>query len=73
MKIPNLSPVIACSLSIALPLATLQAEPQWIWTSKDAKNGEKATFRKTFTLSDKVKSVRLNFTCDNGATAFVND
>ncbi len=54
---------------LSLPL---HAEPQWIWTSQTAKNDEKASFSKTFTVSGKVKSARLTFTCDNSATAFVN-
>lgn len=72
MKYPLLSSAIVGSLVIAFPVSSLRAEPQWIWTQKDAKDGEKATFRKTFNVSGKVKSARLNFTCDNGATAFIN-
>jgi len=48
------------------------ADPQWIWTSKATQDGEKATFRKTFTITEPVKSAQLNFTCDNGATAYLN-
>jgi hypothetical protein len=33
---------------------------------------KKATFRKTFTISEPMKSAQLNFTCDNGATAYLN-
>ena len=55
-----------------LSITPLHAEPQWIWTSKAAKDGEKATFRKTFTVSGEVRSAKLDFTCDNGATAFIN-
>lgn len=62
----------ACAMGISFFASPLKAEPQWIWTSKVAKDGEKATFRKTFTVSGKVKSAILNFTCDNGATALVN-
>jgi putative heme-binding domain-containing protein len=72
MKYPPLSSAIACSLAVAFSVTSLHAEPQWIWSQKDAKDGEKATFRKTFTVAGEVKSARLNFTCDNGATAFVN-
>jgi hypothetical protein len=60
------------SLGLALSALPLQAEPQWIWTTKVAKDGEKATFRKTFNVSAEVRSARLDFTCDNGATAFIN-
>ncbi len=61
----------ALALVIASPLAAL-AEPAWIWTGSAAKPNERATFRKTFTLDGTVKSAALVFTCDNGATAFVN-
>ncbi|MGL4398373.1 MAG: c-type cytochrome [Luteolibacter sp.] len=60
------------SLGLALSALPLHAEPQWIWTTKAAKDGEKATFRKTFNVSGEVRSARLDFTCDNGATAFIN-
>ncbi|MEY3898280.1 MAG: hypothetical protein RLZZ214_3801, partial [Verrucomicrobiota bacterium] len=63
---------LALSFGIAIFALPLHAEPQWIWTSKAAKDGEKATFRKTFNVSGKVRSAKLDFTCDNGATAFVN-
>lgn len=57
----------------ALTLATpLQAAPQWIWTSAKAANGEKATFRTSFTVADPVKSASLSVTCDNQATASLN-
>jgi len=72
MKPFRFLPGIVCSLALAFSVFPLAADPEWIWTGKDAKNGEKATFRKTFNISGKVKSARLNFTCDNGATAFVN-
>lgn len=72
MKKPILSSAVACSLGATFFMTPLQAEPQWIWTRKDAQDGEKASFHKTFTVSGKVKSARLSFTCDNGATAFIN-
>ena len=67
-----LSASFACSFGLFLSAVPLHAVPQWIWTSKDAKDDDKATFIKTFTIKGEVKSARLNFTCDNGATAFVN-
>lgn len=57
---------------IVLFAIPLHAEPQWIWTSKAAKDGEKATFRKTFNVTGAVKSAKIDFTCDNGATVFIN-
>ena len=53
------------------PLAAVAA-PQWIWTSPKAADGERATFRREFTIAGTVKSAALIFTCDNGAKAFVN-
>ncbi len=63
---------LAWSLGMALFPMTLDAAPQWIWVGKQAKNGEKATFRKTFKAGGDVKSAKLQFTCDNGATAYLN-
>src|SRR5436189_5511927 len=60
-------------LAIFLVLATpLHAAPQWIWTSAKARDGEKATFRTSFTVADPVKSASLSVTCDNEATASLN-
>ncbi|GAA5128802.1 DUF1080 domain-containing protein [Luteolibacter yonseiensis] len=63
---------LACSFGLAFPFQTLHAAPQWIWTGSSAKDGEKATFTKTFTVSGNIKSARLDFTCDNGAVAYLN-
>ncbi|MGB8167436.1 MAG: c-type cytochrome [Chthoniobacteraceae bacterium] len=59
-------------LSLALTPLFSHAEPQWIWTSKSAKAGEKATFKTSFEVQGTLKSATLTFTCDNGATAFIN-
>jgi len=59
-------------ISFAFFALPLHAMPQWIWTSKTARDGEKATFTKSFTVKGAVKNARLNFTCDNGATAYLN-
>ncbi len=60
-------------LAIAALFPTVaNAEPQWIWISKTAKPREKATFKTSFTIKGTLKTATLNFTCDNGATAFVN-
>ena len=60
------------ALGLALAPLTSSAEPHWIWTQKGAKGGEKATFKTKFEVKGTLKSATLNFTCDNGATAFVN-
>ena len=70
MSLTKLSFII--SLSTALLMTPTMAEPQWIWTSTATKSEEKATFQKTFTITEPVKSAQLNFTCDNGATAYLN-
>ena len=64
----------ACGLvgSLAFLTAPLQAAPNWIWTGKTAKDGEKATFKKTFKLTDAVLTAQLSFTCDNGSVAYLN-
>ncbi|MES2658252.1 MAG: c-type cytochrome [Verrucomicrobiota bacterium] len=67
-----LSAGLTCSFGIAVSITPLEAAPQWIWSAKEATSGQKATFVKSFTVSGPVKSARLNFTCDNGATAFLN-
>jgi hypothetical protein len=70
MSLTKLSFII--SLSTALLMTPTMADPQWIWTSTATKSEKKATFRKTFTITKPVKSAQLNFTCDNGATAYLN-
>src|SRR5205823_4229665 len=65
----GLSSVLAIFLALAAPL---HAAPQWIWLSAKAKDGEKATFRTSFTVADPVKSASLSVTCDNEATALLN-
>ncbi|MEO5915278.1 MAG: c-type cytochrome [Luteolibacter sp.] len=62
---------LASSLGFALSIVPAEATPKWIWTSKEAKK-EQATFRKSFTVSGPVKKAVLSFTCDNGATAYLN-
>ncbi|NQX02457.1 heme-binding protein, partial [bacterium] len=60
------------ALSLGFSSLPLHADPSWIWTSRHPKDGERATFRKTFRVAGEVKSARLVFTCDNGAVAYVN-
>ena len=47
-------------------------QPKWIWNSKDAKDGEKAFFRKKIRINKETKSANLIMSCDNGFEAFVN-
>lgn len=61
---------LACSAALFTP--QVHAEPQWIWISQKAKDGEKAVFVKKFNVEGAVKSATLQITCDNGATALLN-
>lgn len=67
----NLKSLLAGALLLQLPLS-LSAAPQWIWTAKKASDGQKATFKKTFTIQGEVKSATLSVSCDNGADALLN-
>jgi putative heme-binding domain-containing protein len=70
MKRTAFLPVI---FTVALAMAPqLRAEPDWIWIGKTAKAGEKATLKTRVEVKGTLKSATLNFTCDNGATAFIN-
>ncbi|MDB6153938.1 MAG: Cytochrome c, partial [Chthoniobacteraceae bacterium] len=59
-------------LAIGLVPLALHAEPQWIWSSTQAKPNEKQTFQRTFSIAGDVKSATLALSCDNGSTAFIN-
>ena len=72
MKRFFLSAGLAGSLGLVISPALLHAAPQWIWVGKQATDGEKATFQKTFTVPGPVASAKLLFTCDNGSTAYLN-
>ena len=48
------------------------AEPQWIWLSKKAANGEEVLLRKEFEIPGAVKSATLQFSVDDQAQASVN-
>ena len=63
---------LATALFALLPLRAV-AEPQWLWLSKTGQKDERLTFRKTFTIpAGAVKAASLQYTCDNGAEAFLN-
>ncbi|MES2737947.1 MAG: c-type cytochrome [Verrucomicrobiota bacterium] len=66
------TPARLFTLLSLLSLPALQAEPQWIWSSKKAEAQEKATFKHSFDLKLTPKSALLSVTCDNGATVFIN-
>ena len=47
-------------------------QPNWIWSSKNAKDGETLFFRKDIKLNKETKSANLTMSCDNGFEAYVN-
>lgn len=50
------------------------AAPSWIWSSKSPAPKDRVTFQTTFNIpKGGVSIAKLTFTCDNGATAFLND
>ncbi|MDQ3623839.1 MAG: c-type cytochrome [Verrucomicrobiota bacterium] len=67
------SPVFVQAFNLLFLAVVADAEPQWVWSSKQAQPNEKAIFRKTFTVAGTVRSATLTLACDNGATAAVND
>src|SRR3981081_3091145 len=64
--------LLPLTFAAALLAPSLRAEPQWIWSWRQAKPKEKEIFRKTFTIAGAVKSATLTLTCDNGASAQIN-
>ena len=54
-------------------LSLVHAAPFWIWSSKQPGENDQVTFRKSFLIPDGGVSIaKLEFTCDNGATAYLN-
>ena len=47
-------------------------QPNWIWSSKNAKDGETLFFRKDIKLNKETKSANLTMSCDNGFEAYIN-
>ncbi len=60
-------PVLGFSL---FPL-TVQAAPQWIWSSKTAGNNDTVWVRTTVDITD-VKGVRVQVSCDNSCEVWIN-
>lgn len=54
-------------------LSLVHAAPFWIWSSKQPGENDQVAFRKSFLIPDGGVSIaKLEFTCDNGATAYLN-
>jgi putative heme-binding domain-containing protein len=51
----------------------VQAAPSWIWSSQTPGENDQVTFRKSFLIPEGgVSMAKLDFTCDNGSTAYLN-
>ncbi len=69
------TPALAFALAAcaALQPLTVMAEPEWLWISKTGQKDERVTFRKKFALpAGELKTATFQYTCDNGAEAFLN-
>ena len=66
------SALLPCAVGLVFLPPLANAEPQWIWSAKQAQPNEKALFRTTFTVPVNIKSAKLSFSCDNSATATLN-
>lgn len=66
------SALLPCAVGLVFLPPLANAEPQWIWSAKQAQPNEKALFRTTFAVPANIKSAKLSFSCDNSATATLN-
>ena len=63
---------ILSTLLVLSPLLVFAQTPQWIWPDR-AEKTETVYFRKVVELpAGKIKSAKLQATCDNGFSLFVN-
>lgn len=62
------------TLTLFLSLSQIAtAAPSWIWSSASPGDNDRASFRTSFDIpAGGVSNAILTFTCDNGATAFLN-
>lgn len=51
---------------------TDEPKPSWIWDANGASNGQQIHLRKTFRVTDQVKSARVYTTCDNTMKLWIN-
>ena len=68
MKLSKLLPLIILSFT---PLLSAH-EPEWIWHTKQAADGEVRFFRKEFTLEALPAKAKLSASCDNEEIVYVN-
>lgn len=65
--------LLAPFLFLVLSFSIAHGTPFWIWSSAQPKDNDKTSFQKSFKIPvDGVSIAKLEFTCDNGATAFLN-
>ncbi len=64
--------LLAALLAAASPSLAADPTPEWLWSTKDAKDRETVYFRKTIDLPAAPKSAVFSGTCDNVFTLFVN-
>jgi putative heme-binding domain-containing protein len=57
---------------LACAAALHAQQPEWIWHTQHAANGEVRYFRKAFELGAAPRQAVLTASCDDGATVFVN-
>jgi putative heme-binding domain-containing protein len=69
---PCRSPFLFALLLLPLPALAADPTPQWLWTTKDARDNETVYFRKMIDLPAVPKSAVFSGTCDNVFTLFVN-
>ena len=68
MTLSKLLPLLIFSLTSLLSAH----EPQWIWHTKHAADGEVRFFRKEFTLEALPAKAKLSAACDNEEIVYVN-
>ena len=59
-------------LLVSTNVKSFADQPNWIWSSKNAKDGETLFFRKDIKLNKETKSANLTMSCDNGFEAYIN-
>jgi putative heme-binding domain-containing protein len=64
--------LVATLAASATAVVAADPTPEWLWTTKDAKDNETSYFRKTIELAAPPKSAVFSGTCDNVFTLFVN-
>jgi putative heme-binding domain-containing protein len=65
--------LVAGLLTLLTPASSARAEPAWIWSSAQPKDQDKIVARTEFTVEGEVKAATLWMTCDNGASASLNN